>query len=98
MEASMTDDDLFSDTMLEETFEYEQPTGPLLLALQARYPAWAGRIADFFEAWLWQDWCEVNLPPPPEPTPEETERFVEQAMQSFWAKLDAQKTARKKMH
>lgn len=94
----MTDDDLFSDTMLEETFEHETPTGELLLDLQARYPLWAGRIADFFQAWLWQDWCEASLPPGPEPTPEEAERFVARAMQSFWAKLAARDAARKKLH
>lgn len=91
-------DGAYEDMILEETFDHEAPTGALLLDLQARYPQWAERIADHFMIWLWQDWCEANLPPPPEPTPEETERFVEQAMQSFWAKIDAQTAARKKLH
>lgn len=92
----MTDD--YDDMIMDETFEHEAPTAALLLDLQARYPQWAGQIADHFMIWLWQDWCDANLPPPPEPTPEEVERFVEQAMQSFWAKLAERDRVKRRLH
>jgi hypothetical protein len=86
--------DDFGDRMMEFLFEAEAPdqaNGEMLTQALAAFPGEEDRVYGYWRAWAWEDWCDANLPPAPEPTEEELERFAQEGLRLFYAALDKRK-------